>query len=446
MANFKAIIIGAGPNGLLAALTLQKAGVDFIILEKRKVADLNWGSSVCVWPHSVRVLDQLGLLKEAKQLYMPIKRKCNLRRDGSVISWSRMIEDIKDFHGHDWMLFERGNLVNMLMKHLSDKSTQLMLDKTVTDINSGPDSVQVTCSDGSSYSGSILIGADGINSTARSFIDGADTDSADEKDSYAKDTFLTTFYGVYGHGGALSPTLEDRAVYETHSDGFSTQLIVASPEKHYFLIYQKLPTPTRKAHWLASEKAEELATQNADTYLAPGVTYKQVWEGKSWTHMAPLEEGVTKTWFKDRVVLLGDSAHKMTPNLGFSLNTGWQSAVTLTNLLRALLAEKPNPTNNDLTELFTKYDNLRRGIVKKDLELSATATRVQAWDTLPWKVIDQYILPYVGGDRALLKYLCSPLVKKSITLDFLPEHNFTQGKIRWVNKPADHEEADMDVL
>jgi 2-polyprenyl-6-methoxyphenol hydroxylase-like FAD-dependent oxidoreductase len=71
MSNFRALIVGAGPNGLLSALKLQRPGVDFIILEKREVADLNLGSSVRLWPRSVRILDQLGLLKDAEESYMP---------------------------------------------------------------------------------------------------------------------------------------------------------------------------------------------------------------------------------------------------------------------------------------------------------------------------------------------------------------------------------------
>jgi 2-polyprenyl-6-methoxyphenol hydroxylase-like FAD-dependent oxidoreductase len=135
---------------------------------------------------------------------------------------------LESSHGHKWMLFERGRLVKLLMDHPADMPNQLILNKHVTSISSSTDTIDVNCSDGSSYSASILIGADGINSTARSFIDGASTAIAiaNDEDCYSAGTFTTTFYGVYGHGTSLPSMLEDQVVFETHFCGFSSQLIV----------------------------------------------------------------------------------------------------------------------------------------------------------------------------------------------------------------------------
>ncbi|KAJ4246537.1 hypothetical protein NW762_013478 [Fusarium torreyae] len=432
MSNFKVLIIGAGPTGLLAALALQRAGIDFVILEKRKDADLNWGASVCIWPHSARIIDQLGLLKEAQDLHLPMKKKCNLKRDGIVMAWSNMIENIGHYHGHDWMLFQRGDLVNLLKNNLSDIANQLIVDKQVASIASNDDGVEVKCSDGTSYNASMLIGADGINSTARSFVDESSIEETEDTDR----DFTTTFYGFYGHGEFLSSDLEVGVDYETHSEGFSSQLIVPSHERHFFTIYLKLDKPTKKRHYITAEQADELAKQYEGIYLAPGITFKQVWQGKSWTYAAPYEEGVAKTWFKDRVVLLGDSVHKMTPNIGFGLNTGWQSTVVLINLLRPLLTDNPSPSTQDLTKVFEEYQKIRHAHVTKDTELSGTSTRAVMWDNILWKVLDQYVLPYINGDTILAKHMCSPSVKKAVTLNFLPEPNFKDGEIAWDNRPV----------
>ncbi|KAF4430542.1 hypothetical protein F53441_13946 [Fusarium austroafricanum] len=430
MSGFKVLIVGAGPTGLLAGLTLQRMGVEFTILERRNENDLNWGSSVCLWPNSVRILDQLGLLEEAIALNLPLQKKCNLRRDGKVMSWSNMIENIGHYHGHPYMPFQRGDLINLLMGDLSDIANQLLFNKQVSSVISGPDGVEVKCADGSTYSGDLLIGADGIHSTVRNFVN--DVNSKGETNG----DFTTTFYGFFGHGTTVSTDLEPGVDYECHSEGFSTQLIMPSHEKFFFTIYLKLDKPTKERQYVTAEQAEELAKMYGDVYMAPGVTFKQVWEAKDWTYAAPYEEGVAKKWFRDRVVMLGDSVHKMTPNVGFGLNAGWQSTVVLLNLLRPLLLNDSKPEIKDLTKVFEEYRKIRFDHAKSDVELSGTSTRAVMWDNFVWRFLDEYVLPYINGDTILAKWICCPSVQKAVTLNFLPEPNFKEGELKWRNKPV----------
>jgi 2-polyprenyl-6-methoxyphenol hydroxylase-like FAD-dependent oxidoreductase len=92
--NFRVIIVGGGPVALTAAHALDQAGIDYVLLERRPALDTESGASVAVWPHNVRLLDQLGLLEEAENTYMPVNYKRNLRRDGSELSRSNMFEAI----------------------------------------------------------------------------------------------------------------------------------------------------------------------------------------------------------------------------------------------------------------------------------------------------------------------------------------------------------------
>lgn len=93
--NFRVVVVGGGPVALMAAHALDRAGIDYVVLERRTELDTDSGASVALWPHNVRLLDQLDLLEEARETYMPVLYKRNLRRDGSELSRSNMFEAIQ---------------------------------------------------------------------------------------------------------------------------------------------------------------------------------------------------------------------------------------------------------------------------------------------------------------------------------------------------------------
>ena len=63
---FKVIVVGAGIGGLAAALGLEKAGHQVLILERaHEIAEV--GAGIQVAPNAARILSRLGLLDEVMQ-------------------------------------------------------------------------------------------------------------------------------------------------------------------------------------------------------------------------------------------------------------------------------------------------------------------------------------------------------------------------------------------
>lgn len=60
----KVIIVGGGPVGLTAAHALYHAGIDFVVLERRKDPVLDQGASLVLSPGTLRVMHQFGLLDQ----------------------------------------------------------------------------------------------------------------------------------------------------------------------------------------------------------------------------------------------------------------------------------------------------------------------------------------------------------------------------------------------
>lgn len=67
-APFKVIIVGAGVTGLTLAHCLEKANVDYVILDKGVVAP-GFGTTITIQPHGCRILHQIGCLDAVLSQY-----------------------------------------------------------------------------------------------------------------------------------------------------------------------------------------------------------------------------------------------------------------------------------------------------------------------------------------------------------------------------------------
>ncbi|KAM7191618.1 hypothetical protein V8F20_009225 [Naviculisporaceae sp. PSN 640] len=471
-ATFKVIIVGGGPVGLIAAHCLTKAGIAFEILEKRADSGYNAGTSSALWPQSVRVFDQLDLFDAVNKIQYPSKHKINLIGNGRVLNENDFYLEAGKAHGHPAMFLHRQELVDMLYEHLPGASKHVHYNKQVTGITTSPEptiagqEVTVTCSDGSTYHGSMVIGADGVYSTVRRLMNSKLGLPATGPKSNTE-PMNTTYLGVFGSckpltipheaeskssskdaptsddGNGDSPQAEGKPMpadsfYETHGPKYAFQLGLHHT-RTFFGVYHRIPTQPssgsilpRREPYTEAEK-EALAAQYADFHLSPWHTFSDAWKNQIWTHMAPLEEGVARIWFsgEDRIVLLGDSVHKHTPISGLGFNAGVQSAVVLTNLLHKALAGPGAIGKDELKSIFEQYQKRRIWFAKREADLSKRYTRAASWDNPLWKVLDRYILPRINGDTFLLKFVVSKIIKDSEVLDFVEEKNFREGHVKW---------------
>lgn len=79
---FKVIVVGSGPVGLTAAHALWRAGIDFIVLERRESAIVDAGSNQVLQTVGMRALGQLGLLDALRDVSSALKDFGRLGHDG----------------------------------------------------------------------------------------------------------------------------------------------------------------------------------------------------------------------------------------------------------------------------------------------------------------------------------------------------------------------------
>lgn len=85
MSNFRAIILGAGPVGLIAGHALAKAGIDFVILEKQQDIVRFRGALILLWPPFLRLIDQLGLYEQVTKHATRVTTKTNYTHKGELL-------------------------------------------------------------------------------------------------------------------------------------------------------------------------------------------------------------------------------------------------------------------------------------------------------------------------------------------------------------------------
>ncbi|ROW03479.1 hypothetical protein VSDG_01303 [Cytospora chrysosperma] len=435
MPNFKVIIAGGGPAGLIAAHSLSKAGIDFVVLERRPEVLEDVGASLVVFPHNMRVLSQFGLLPKLREIGHEVLRWSDFTQYGLAReSWYMYL--IKANHGAFSLMTHRAELVQALYESLSDEDrARIHTGKKLASIESNSGGVVVTCEDGTSYEGSIVIGADGVHSATRRIM--RDVSLKASPDAVVNDE--KPFSVEYKTMWCTLPRLHEYAPGDhniTHGDTASLQLLNASKRSWIFL-YEKLDGEPQERVTYTEADMEAFAAKHGDMAVGNLLKLKDIFPKRLGGGMANLEEGVLKQWSGGRIVLVGDAAHKYTPNAGLGLNNGIQDVVALVNELHRCVesvGRGTSPSQDELSGAFRRYQEARWAKAQADYEMSAHTTRLCAWPNTIYWLFDQYVmrrLPY--ANELLVKYSVSPKIADAFCLDFVEGEEPFQGDVPWVH-------------
>lgn len=326
-------IVGGGIGGLTAAIALQQRGFSVRVYE----AAAAWqpvGKGIWLPTNALQALDRLGLSA-------PLTRRgCALakieildRRDGLLQQVDLRL--IAEWLGHTTLSIRRADLHQVLRDHLLPGTCQL--DRRCTGFTQDDQHVTIHFADGSKTVADLLIGADGLHSIIRqTLFPGIAV-------RYSGQTCLRGI-ASFTLPPPLAHTCQEwwdgkhrfgfSAIDECYVYWFAPILAPAGGnepletlqlEKRYAAFPQ--PVPTLLHH---TPSAEIIRT---DLYELP-----------------PLPR-----WWQRRVVLLGDAAHAMTPNLGQGGAQAIEDAVVLADYISQL----------PLFEALPAYEQARRPRVER---------------------------------------------------------------------------------
>ncbi|KAK8075137.1 FAD/NAD(P)-binding domain-containing protein [Apiospora hydei] len=391
---FRVIIVGGGLIGLLAAHMLAKSKIDFVVLEQR---------------------DSLFPEHGAVSVY------------------------ILTPHGHPFAMVHRTDLLRCLYDTLEDGMKKyIYANKKVIDVQVFHDTCKVRCADGTTECGSIIIGADGSSSRVRHQMR---TYSQLEQPLLPlganKRPFSASFILLYGVVSVLPGMLEGTS-WEAHGPGMSTSLFVGK-ERAWFFWYERYAFSMQEAPRKRYNKEDEarFVDKWAHVHITDSLRLQDVYEAHQSSGMTVVEEGVVQHRFGRRIVLVGDSATKVTPNLAFGFNGGVQGLVTLVNGLHGLVRRQniTRPSTAELDAVFQTYQDQALPLSRLLVDVSGESLWATIWDTWGAWVMDRYVNQATGADRRRYNKRFAPMITQSLVLDFLSEHNLPRGKMAWQNHP-----------
>lgn len=213
------------------------------------------------------------------------------------------------------ILFDREQCVAHQYDNLPDQST-IKLNKRVERIEHTDTGVRVILTDGSVEEGDIVIGADGVHSSVRTqmwdYAREFEPGTVPESDKSALFSEYDGFFGV----SKLKGTHEDHgmAAAETNvvfGQGITKLFFSQQGQQMWALIFKdKYHQPPKRLK--ATERdMQEAADRFADIALNEKIKFKDLWEARTRVGMLTIEEGVLSQWYAGRIVLVGDSAHKV---------------------------------------------------------------------------------------------------------------------------------------
>lgn len=305
-----------------------------------------------------------------------------------------------------------------------------LLNKKVDSIESDKTGVRVTCTDGSTYDGSIVIGADGVHSKTRRIMREQALEEVPQRDWDA----AVPFPALYKCMWCSFPRVGDCGqATDTQSQDMST-MFLAGRERGWIFLYERLPEPTTSRVDYTEGDRQAFAAKFAGFPVTDKLKVKDVYATRLTDGMANLEEGILKHWSWGRIVLAGDACHKFTPNAGRGLNNGIQDVVALCNGLHEILETR---TENDLPDLvilskmFADYQQTRSAPVKSDGDQSLYLSRMHAWANWFSHFMSRYVLSYDWLLTWTVNSLAAKKIRKSLVLKYIHVDEPFLASVEW---------------
>ncbi|KAL3488317.1 FAD binding domain-containing protein [Aspergillus germanicus] len=384
--EYDVVIVGGGPVGLLLAYQLRRFGVSVCVLEQhRKETQDAYGRAIALFPRTLELLDQLGLLDPMLQLGFACRSSVTYKNGEQVIPgrvWTFM-ENIKDT-AFDFTLVLRQMYTESILR---DK-----LQSVGASYHQGVECIDFECDDAISldeYSvtstflnrttedtfqlkSKCLIGADGGRSFVRRHA-GIPFEGDTSEDQWIRidgivetDMPITRAYGAIEsetHGNVLWAPLDHGATRIGYA--YSANIAANYPDG----------------------VTQEVAVQEAIASMKPfKVKFKEV----HWWTLYTIGQRIARTFSsRDRILLCGDAAHTHSSGAAQGLNTGIHDAVNLAWKVALHIQGTARP------KVLQTYASERASAVQKLIDYDKDIALLMSYKWPAWYKGDPQVDPHL---------------------------------------------------
>jgi 2-polyprenyl-6-methoxyphenol hydroxylase-like FAD-dependent oxidoreductase len=342
------LIIGGGIGGLTLALSLHQAGIACRVFEAAPELKA-LGVGINLLPHGMREMTELGLQARLTRVSVETQELRFYNRFGQFI----FKEPRGRYAGYEWpqLSIHRAALHQVLLDAVREKLgyDAVLLNMKFSSLEERPDGVTAKFEGGDAFTGSCLVGCDGIHSTLRKLLFPEEGPPAYQGiNMWRGVTRMKPFLG--GATMAVAGWLEvgKMVIYpiEKELDGRGRQLINWVAE---------LQSPRHvQPDWTLGGKTEHFYPVFKDWHFDWLDCAALIRDAEQVLEYPMLDRDPLPWWTRGRVTLLGDAAHPMYPRGSNGAGQAILDARALTGCL---------VRNADVAVALKEYEYARRKAV-----------------------------------------------------------------------------------
>lgn len=341
MTNPDVIVVGGGIGGLSAAYSLSRQGHLQVRVLERASAFGEVGAGMQLAPNCTRILEDYGLLDEAKQRgVVPDSMVMRDAVDGSELT--RLdLRDLEQRYGHPYLVIHRSDLHDMFLQACKRSGVELVTDAHAVGYDNTDTGARVTLADDVVHEAEAVIAADGLHSTARTLL--------------VDDEPVSSAYVAYR---GTVPADEQRV----QGVDLSEVVVYIGPRCHFVhyglrggamlnqvAVFESPKARAGEADWGTPDELDE-AFSHACDFVQEGLPY--MWRDKWWRMF---DRDPIMTWVHGRIALLGDAAHPPLQYIAqgaiMAIEDGW--------VLGQHVARSTGASGVDWNAALTAYDAVR---------------------------------------------------------------------------------------